>query len=139
MTHLRTVLCVSALSFGLAATAANASETRNTNFLFACDGTNKTITFSATGLGNAASRFIQGAEISLFENHGGLQYIILRAQGNANFQLLTMSTADNRVFRDFTGFFSVPNVGGTIQFTIDGVCNSGAGQIQGVVTVAFFS
>jgi hypothetical protein len=94
---------------------------------------------NATNLGAAATRFIQGAEISLFENRGGLQYIILRAQGNPNVQLLTMGLADNRVFRDFTGFFSVPNVGGTIQFTIDGACNGGTGQIQGIVTIAFFS
>ena len=66
--RLGTVLASSALSIGVAVTSVNASESRNTNFLFTCDGQNKTITFTVSNLGNNANRFIQGAEISLFEN-----------------------------------------------------------------------
>jgi hypothetical protein len=136
--HLRTVLGVSAFCFGLAATAANASESRNTNFLFTCDGTNKTINFTS-GLGNNVTRLIQGAEISLFENRGGLQYVILRAGSDPNKQLLTLGGVDNSRSNQFTGFLQVlTSATGTVTFSIDGACNGGFGQVQGNVTVWFF-
>ena len=139
--HLRTVLGVSAFCFGLAATAANAADTRNANFLFTCDGTNKTITFTAATLGNSTTRFIQSAEVSLFENRGGLQYVILRALGDPNKQLLTLGFADNRANNLFISSL-VPvatNAAGNVNFTIDGACNGGFGQVQGNVTITFFN
>ena|SRR2546423_5277436 len=137
--HLRTALGVSAF-VGLAATAANAAESRNTNFLFTCDGTNKTINFVTTGgLGNSVTRLIQGAEISLFENRGGLQYVILRAQGDPNKQLLTLGGVDNSRSNQFTGFIPfTTSATGTLTLTIDGACNGGFGQVQGNVTVWIF-
>jgi hypothetical protein len=139
--HLRTVLGVSAFCFGLAATTANAAETRNLNFLFACDGTNKTINFNATALGVSVNRFIQSAEVSLFENRGGLQYVILRALGDPNKQLLTLGFADNRANNLFISSLVqvATNAAGNVPFTIDGACNGGTGQIQGNVTITFFS
>jgi hypothetical protein len=80
--RLQTVLGLAAFCFGFAATSAQALESRNTNFLFMCDGTNKTINFNAGTLGVSITRFVVGVELSLFENRGGLQYVILRAQGD---------------------------------------------------------
>jgi hypothetical protein len=136
--HLRTALWLSAFC-GLAVSSANASESRNTNFLFTCDGTNKTISFTASNLGNSVTRFIQGSEISLFENRGGLQYVILRAQGNPTKQLLTLGGRDNSRSDQYEGFIPVTtSATGTLTFTIDGACNGGFGQVQGNVTVWFF-
>jgi hypothetical protein len=137
--HLRTVLGVSAFCFGLAATSATAAESRVGNFLFTCDGSNKTINFTAANLGNNVTRFVQGADISLFENRGGLQYIILKAQNDPTKTLLTLGFSDNSRSRDYT--FSVfpvtTSATGTVTFTIDGACNGGFGQIQGNLVLVF--
>ena len=141
-TRLATILGASAL-LGFTAISANASETRVANFVLACDGSNKTFHFNATNLGTAASRFIQGAEISLFDTSGTLQYLILRAapsgsQPDDTRQLLTLGNRSTHESNQFTGFFSVANVNGTIAFTVDGACTA-PGQIQGLVTISFFS
>jgi hypothetical protein len=138
--NLKTILGMSALCVGLAATTANAAETRNGNFLFTCDGTNKTTTFTFSGLGISVNRFIQGAEVTLFENRGGLQYVILRAQGLPEKQLLSLGSADNSRSRDYTAslFVTPTSPAGTVTFTIDGACNGGFGQVQGNVSVIFF-
>jgi hypothetical protein len=109
LTHLRTVLGISALCFGLAATAANASETRSSTFLFTCDGTNKTTSFTVSGLGNNTTRFVQSAEVALFENRGGLQYVIVRLNADANKQLVTIAGTDNSRSNQFTGFYEFLN------------------------------
>ena len=139
--NVRTILGVSAFCLGLAATAANAAETRNGTFLFTCDGTNKTVTFTFSGLGISVARFIQGAEVTLFENRGGLQYVILRAQALAEKQLLSLGSQDNSNHRDYTSSIFQVNTSpaGTVIFTIDGACNGGFGQVQGNVSVIFFS
>jgi len=125
--------------FGIALTVtANASESRTTAFVLPCDGQAKQINFTATGLGAAATRFIQSAEISLFQNQGGLQFILLNANLNPNAVIAQMGLTDNHVSNQFTGFYSVPNNLGVIPFTITGLC-SGGGQIQGFVTIGFFS
>jgi hypothetical protein len=144
-----TVLASSLVCCGLAVTSVNASESRNTNFLFACDGQNKTVTFTASNLGNNVTRFIQGAEISLFENRSAitngvellaLQYILLRAQGDPTKQLLTLGSREPGARNQFTGFIQVTtSATGTVNFTIDGACNDGFGQIQGNLTIWFFS
>jgi hypothetical protein len=144
-----TVLASSLVCCGLAVTSVNASESRNTNFLFACDGQNKTVTFTASNLGNNVTRFIQGAEISLFENRSAitngvellaLQYILLRAQGDPTKQLLTLGSREPGARNQFTGFIQVTtSATGTVNFTIDGACNGGFGQIQGNLTIWFFS
>jgi hypothetical protein len=138
--HLRTVLCCSTLCFGLAATSAHASESRVSNFLFPCTGGNQAVTYTVSGLGNSVTRLIQGAEISLFENNGGLQYIVFGAQGDPNKVLLTLSFKDNHASNQFTGFLQVTtSATGTVQMTINGASNPGFGQIQGTAIVFFFS
>jgi hypothetical protein len=135
----RRLVCASTLCAALAAPSAMASESRLVAFAFACDGSPKAINVTFTGLGTASTRFIQGAEISLFENHGGLQYIVVNVVNDPNRMLITMAGPnENHVYRDFTGFFSVPNTGGNIGGTITGSCQGG-GQIQGFLKVDFFS
>src|SRR5215831_13599440 len=142
-TRLATILGASAL-LGFTAISANASETRVANFVLACDGSNKTFHFNATNLGTAASRFIQGAEISLFDTSGTLQYLILRAapsgsQPDDTRQLLTLGNRSTHESNQFTGFLQVTtSASGTVALTVDGVCTA-PGQIQGLVTVWFFS
>ncbi len=133
------LLVLSALCLGFAVSPAEASESRVANFLFTCDGTNKVFPFTVGGLGNSVTRFIQGAEVILFENHGGLQYILLAAAG-PNRQLVSLSSADNRASNQFTGFLQVTTgPTGDVQFAIQGACNPGAGQVQGTATVWFFN
>jgi hypothetical protein len=136
--RLRTILGM--FCFGFAVTSAQALESRNSNFLFPCDGTNKTVNFNAGTLGATVNRFVVGVEISLFENRGGLQYVILRAQGDPTKQLATLGFVDNRASNIFTSFMALAtNAAGNIPFTIDGACNGGFGQVQGNVTIWFFS
>ena len=138
--RLWSLVCGSLLCVGLLVTPSTASESRLTSFAFPCDGQPKIVTFTTSGLGTASTRFIQGAEISLFQaTPGSLQYIILTALQDANRTLATMSLNDTRVSRDFTGFYSTPTDGsGNILFAIRGSC-IGGGQIQGLVTIDFFS
>lgn len=139
--HLRSAVCGSLLCAGLAVTSSTASETRATTFAIACDGQQKVINFTAPGLGAAATRFIQGAELSLFDKAPGitLQYVALAiAQGPTQGTLALLGVSDTRASNNFTGFFSVPNTGGTIPFNIFGSC-TGGGQVQGFAVVQFFS
>src|SRR5262249_62204379 len=122
----RRLVCASSLCAAFAATSAMASESRVVAFAFACDGTPKLINLTFTGLGAAATRFVQGAEISLFENHGGLQYIVVNLLSDPTKTMITMGGPnENRAFRDFTGFYSIPNVNGTIPGTLTGSCQGG--------------
>jgi hypothetical protein len=147
------VLGLSALGLGLAVSSADAGITsRVTNFLFTCDGTNKTINITATGFAANSTQGVLGAEITLFENRGGLQYVLLRAQGDPQKQVTSLGKDDSRsqvVFsgQGFVGFppafaasATIPataNAAGNIPFTIDGACNGGFGQVQGNVTIWF--
>ena len=137
--HLRSAVYGSLLCAGLAVTPSTASETRVTSFVIPCDGQQKQINFTFSGLGAASTRFIQGAEMSLFPKDPSttLQFIALNAaQGNA--LLALMGNSDTHVSNQFTGFFSVVNNSGTIGFLIFGSC-TGGGQVGGLVSVAFFS
>jgi hypothetical protein len=70
-THLGLALGLSSLCLALVATPANATvASRATNFLFACDGTNKTTTFTFGGFAVGSTQNVLGGEIALFENRG---------------------------------------------------------------------
>ena len=147
------VAALAALGFAFAVVPGNAiSVSRETTFLFTCDGTNKTININATGFPIGSTQLVAAAEITLFENRGGLQYIILRAQGDPNKQLLSLGSADTRAQIVYSGFVFIPpgtntnalisttaNAAGNVPLTIDGACNGGFGQVQGTVTVWFAS
>jgi len=89
-------------------------------------------------LGAASSRFVQSAEIAIFDNPAAVNFIILEGLTDSAKTLMVLGKGETRGFRDFTGFYSIPNFGGTINFTLVGTC-SGGGILQGFVNVAFFS
>ena len=135
---LRTVICCALLYIGVSVTASNASENRTTFFAFNCDGNQQNINFTVSGLGAASTRFIQGSSITLFQRDGTLRYILVYAINDPNRLVASISMTEPRAARDFTGFYSVPNNLGTMSFLINGLC-TGGGQVQGVVTIDFFS
>jgi hypothetical protein len=141
-TRLPLVVGLSALGFGLAMMPANAATSRVNNFLFACDGTNKTINITASGFPPNSNQFILGGEVTLFENRGGLQYVILRAEGDPQKQIVSLALDENAARGPASGggvvFFQVTaNAAGNIRITLDGACNGGFGQIQGIVAIYF--
>ena len=137
--RLRSVLCWSALFLGFALTSANAAESRLFSFSFACDGQFKLVTLNATGMGGGASRFVQGAEIVLFDNPDSLSFLVLETLTDATKTLLSLGKGDRRAANQFTAsIFQAPNNAGTIPFTLAGTC-TGGGVIQGLATIYFFS
>jgi hypothetical protein len=139
---LKQIVGVSALCLGLAAIPANASENRFSGFSIPCDGQAHTVFFLASGLGTAATRFIQGAEISLFNNASGLQFMLLSVDSSGTaVQLITLGAGQSHWSRDYTGFYSVPNnffgATGNIGFQLTGQCTGPT--ITGIVVVGFFS
>jgi len=135
---LRTLLCCSTLCAGLAATSASASESRVTGFSIPCTGSTQVINFLTTGLGTATSRFVQGTEISITNNPDALRFIFLGANVGSFSTLLTLGVGQRHAFHDYTGFYSLPNVQGTIPFVLFGAC-SGGGSVDGIAVIQFFS
>jgi hypothetical protein len=140
LSRVQKALVMSAACFGMTLGSANASETRQSNFLIPCDGTNRVVNLSFSNLGTASTRFVQSAEVTLFENNGGLQFILVGATNSAGFTdvFATLGKGDVSRSNQFTGFFSLPNTGGNITMQVIGACNGG-GQIQGLVVIGFFS
>jgi hypothetical protein len=145
--QLRTLLGLSVLGFAFVATPANATiASRATNFLFACDGLNKTVTFSFPGFTAGTTQNILGGEIALFENRGLVQYVIMRVQGDAQKQIATVTLSDNKGQTMFSGLGivtatfvtgTVPAIipaTGNLVITVDGACG-GTGQTQGLATI----
>jgi len=135
---LRTLFGCSTLCLGLAVTSANAAESRIQAFQFPCDGQQKAISFAAAQLGNNVARFIQGAEVSLFEAPPGFQFVILSAAGNT--VLVTLGSKETGRSTQFTAslFQTNTNNVGQVFFSIAGACGGG-GQVQGFATIWFFS
>jgi len=138
--HLRSAVCGSLLCAGLAVTPSTASENRSFSFIVPCNGQQQTINLTASGLGTASTRFVQGAELALFQKDPSttLQYIVLAATGGSGSTLAMLGVSDTHVGNMFTGFYALPNNSGTIPFTLFGSC-TGGGQVQGFVVVQFFS
>jgi len=136
--RLLSVLCGSALFMGLALTSANASESRLFTFAISCTGSAQLVTLNAGGLGAAATRFVQSAEISIFDNPAALSFIVLEALTDVNKTLLTLGKGQTNSRGDFTGFYSVGVAGGVMPFTLVGAC-TGGGVLQGLVNIGFFS
>ena len=138
--RVKKALVMSAVCFGLTLGSANASESRQSNFLIPCNGANQIVNLTFSNLGTASTRFVQSAEITLFENGGGLQFILIGATNAAGFTdvFATLGKGDVSRSNQFTGFYSLPNIGGSINMNVIGAC-TGGGQIQGVVVIGFFS
>jgi hypothetical protein len=138
----------------LVAPPATAATSRISNFLFACDGTNKTFAFTA-GAGGAnnpalpanTALSIVSAEVVLFENQGGLQYVLLAAQGDRTKQLANLglppsarqSGGGDHAFNTSTYDLAsvTTNAAGQVVIQVDGACNPGFGNLQGTFTVWF--
>ena len=138
--RLCTLLGMSALCVTFAMGSAEARESRTANFSFTCDGLNQHVLLTVGGLGASTTRFIEGAAIALFQNSGGLQYIVFTAN-DANKVLLNMGIGLNNQITQYTASL-IPvttTAAGQFTFTIDGACNPGTGQIQGNAIVWFFT
>ena len=136
--RLRIALGWSALWFALALAPANASESRVSSFTFACNGSSQVVNFNATALGNSVTRFVQGAEITLFQNPRGPGYVAMFINGDPNRVLLTMPLSDNLASNQFEGFFQyLTSPTGNIMIELQGFC-TGGGTLQGLATVWFF-
>jgi hypothetical protein len=155
--RLRLALGLSALCFGLAVMPAHATvSSRTANFLFTCDGTNKTVPVPAGGFAPGSAQNILGARIILFESNG-LQYIVLRAEADSRKEILTMGLNENSATVIMPGYTFIPpttlippgtatssffpviaNGAGNVDLAIDGACNpGGANRIQGRATIWF--
>lgn len=143
----RAILGVAAVWLGLTVMPANAVQTRIFNFLFACDGTNKSVPLTATTLPASTTLLIVATELVLFENQGALQYVLVAPNGDRTKQLANMglppsarqSGGGDHVFNQSPyGLASVTsNAAGNVSIAIDGACNPGFGQVQGTVTMWF--
>ena len=139
--RLGTLLCWSTLCFALALANANASESRIFYFALPCDGSQKTLDFQITGLAASTNRFIQGAEVSTFEDANALQYAIVEVLGTTiNSPLVTLGQANSHASNQFTGFFGVmTTASGILNFTLSGACSATAPFVQGFLTISLFS
>src|SRR5262245_60566326 len=131
-------LAISAVCFGMTLGLAQASESRQSNFLIPCDGTNKSVVFTFTGLGTG-TRLVQSAEVSLFENPSAVQYLLVGATSPAGLTDMFATLGRGEVSRSnqFTGFYQLTTNGGSLVFSVSGSC-IGAAQIQGTVVIGFF-
>src|SRR5262249_2942981 len=138
--NLRTSVCWALLCLGLGVMPSNAAETRIITFAFPCDGNQQFVNVTLSGLGNSVNRFIQGAEISLFQKDGALRYVVLAANSDPQKILATLSTNSTRVSHDYIfSLVLVPtSASGTVPLLVNGIC-SGGGQVQGIALVTFFS
>src|SRR5262249_54861113 len=97
------------------------------------------VNVTLSGLGNSTTRFIQGAEISLFQKDGALRFVVVAANSDPQRILATLSTNDTRVAHDYV-FSLVPvptSASGTMPLLVNGIC-TGGGQVQGIALVTFF-
>jgi hypothetical protein len=134
------ILALALLGIAAVATGSDAAESRVGIFSIPCDGANKHTDFFATALGApAATRLIQGGEVSLIGTRGALSYLVVRALGDEKKQIVTLGTGavDARV--DFTGFVPATLDGsGNVLIAVDAACTPGAGALTAIVTVYFF-
>ena len=137
MNRLQALVGASAVCLALATTPANAGSSRVTNFQFPCDGSNKQVNLSLPGFA-PGSQFILGGEIILYENNGGLQYVVLIGEANLQKTIVSLGKADNSARIALPTFFQVTADGsGNVIITVAGACNAGAGQVQGRATIYF--
>src|SRR3989442_15083342 len=93
--RIKFALGFSALCTGLAAIPANAGIiSRTANFLFPCDGANQVVNINAFGFPANSTQGILGGMVILFENRGGLQYVLLNAQADTTKMILAMGMGD---------------------------------------------
>jgi hypothetical protein len=143
----RAVLGLATVCSALAVMPANAVSTRISNFLFPCNGQNQATSFTFGSLPANANLLIVAAELVLFENRGGLQYVLLSVNGDRTKQLANMGLpasagqagGGDHVFNQSPyGLASATTDGaGQVRIQVDGACNGGFGNLQGTATVWF--
>src|SRR5262249_60910247 len=79
--RLALTLGLSSLCFALATPADASLSSRIRNFTITCIGLNQTASIDFTGFPAASVQHILRGEVTLFENHGGVTFILVRAQG----------------------------------------------------------
>jgi hypothetical protein len=141
------VLGLATVCSALAVMPANAVSTRIANFLFQCNGQSQTTSFNFGALPPNTNLLIVATELVLFENQGGLQFVLLSVNGDRTRQLATMglpATArqaggGDHVFNQSPyGLASATtNATGQVRIQVDGACNGGFGNLQGTATVWF--
>ena len=141
-----TTLAASALCFGLMALPASAGQSRTTSFTFTCDGQFKQTTVPFTGFTPNQANNVLGGRINMFQQQGGLQFVILGVSGtpNANIAILggggsPTDHGNNNTDTNFTNV-SLPvtsDGAGVIRVDILGSCLGGAGARAGFATVYF--
>jgi hypothetical protein len=138
--RLRFILALSILGVAVAFMPAHASESRVVFVTIACDGTNKHIDFNASNLGVSVARFIQGGDVTVVGTPGALLYLVVRTLGDEKKQVLTLGAGATHKRADLEGFVQVTtNASGQIPMTVDAACSPGAGALQALITVYFFS
>ena len=142
--NLRDVLGLSALCFGLAAMPAYAGESRigNTGINdLPCTGLNQTSQIILTGFPANSTQNVFAGEIFLFENHGGLQYVFVRLQGDPKKEIVGLGLGpESRAFNRLSEFTPIPvlaNATGQILLQVDAACAAPGTRLQATVTVWF--
>jgi hypothetical protein len=139
LNRITTLICLSVAVLGLGAQSAQASETRVQDVSFVCDGTPRTVVITATNLGPATTRFIQGYQIAFSDT--SLQFLRMQLAGEPNKTLAVMGIGETSARQDYTGFFQVPLDGsGNVAFEVTATCKSkGTSTLTGTVVIGFFS
>ena len=142
--NLRVILGLSALWLGVAAIPAigAVSKIGNTGITdLPCTGLNVTSIVTLSGFPASSSQNIFAAEIFLFENRGGLQYIFVRVGGDPTKELVGMGLgAESRAFNRLSEFTPIPvtaNAAGQIFVAVDAACAAPGTRLQATVTVWF--
>ena len=124
-----------------------APTSRVSNFLFPCNGQAQTTSFNFTALPPNADLLIVATELVLFENQGGLQFVLLSVNGDTSKQLANMglpasarkSGGGGHIFNASEhGLASATTDGtGQVRIQVAGACSGGFGNLQGTATVWF--
>jgi hypothetical protein len=129
-----------ALAFALSVAPADAATGRVGTLTLTCDGTVRHESFQATGLGASVNRFIQGAEVTVVDRKGKLEYLLVRAEGDENSQLLSIGPKVTHESVAFTAslFQVTTDATGNVLITVDALCRKGP-DLTAFVNVTFFS
>jgi hypothetical protein len=136
--RLALVLGSTALAFALSAAPADASSSRVATLSLTCDGTVRHESFNADGFAASTNLLIQGADVTVVDRKGKLEYLLVRAGGSDHLQILSMGPRMTQASIALTGFFGVmSDASGNVLITVDAVCRKGP-DLTAFVNVMFF-
>jgi hypothetical protein len=148
MSMLRFIVGFFALFFGFTMEPANATSSRSSTFVLSCKGQQSILTLKLDGFPSSSNQIVLGGEIALFENktegssgRSAIQYLVLRAEGDATKHILAMGILQNyaQALFPFDGYKVTADAQGKVSFSIIGDCNQGFNQqeLAGIVTIFF--